>query len=134
MVGITRGTGRAHITRAALESIAYQTRDLIDAVQQDLGIQLEELRVDGGATANNFLMQFQADILGIPVDRPANIETTALGAGFLAGLGCGFWSAWDEIADNRKTERRFEPSMHDDRRDELFKGWKDAVGRMGRAS
>ncbi|MDP6358358.1 MAG: glycerol kinase GlpK [Planctomycetota bacterium] len=134
MVGITRGTGRAHITRAALESIAYQTRDLVDAVQQDLGIQLEELRVDGGATANNFLMQFQADILGIPVDRPANIETTALGAGFLAGLGCGFWSAWDEIADNRKTERRFEPAMHDDRRDELFKGWKDAVARMGRAS
>ena len=130
MVGITRGTNKAHITRAALESIAYQTRDLIEAAQQDLGIQLEELRVDGGATANDFLMQFQADILGIPVDRPANIETTALGAGFLAGLGCGFWSGWDEIADNRKTERRFEPAMADDLREELFTGWKDAVRRM----
>ncbi|MDA0839065.1 MAG: glycerol kinase GlpK [Planctomycetota bacterium] len=130
MVGITRGTSKAHITRAALESIAYQTRDLIEAVQQDLGIQLKELRVDGGATANNFLMQFQADILGIPVDRPANIETTALGAGFLAGLGCGLWSGWDEMADNRKTERRFEPDMVGDRRNKLYTGWKDAVGRM----
>ena len=134
ILGLTRGTTPSHIVRASLESIAFQSADLVEAMIYDAGLQLHQLRVDGGAASNNFLMQFQADILGIPVDRPANIETTALGAGFLAGLGCGFWSAWDEIADNRKTERRFEPSMHDDRRDELFKGWKDAVGRMGRAS
>lgn len=130
LLGITRGTGRAHVVRAALEGIAYQTRDLIAAAEKDLGVALKELRVDGGASANNFLMQFQADILGIPVDRPRNIETTALGAGFLAGLGCGFWSSWDEVATHRQTERRFFPQMPEEKRERFYEGWKKAVNRV----
>tara|TARA_B100000949_G_C14155965_1_gene396916 strand:- start:231 stop:851 length:621 start_codon:yes stop_codon:yes gene_type:complete len=130
LLGITRGTNREHITRAALESIAYQTRDLLEAVELDLGTALGELRVDGGATANTFLMQFQTDILGIEVDRPKNIETTSLGAGFLAGLGCGYWSSWDEIADNRQSDRRFVPQMTESKREELYGGWKQAVERV----
>ncbi|MBI2193139.1 MAG: glycerol kinase GlpK [Planctomycetes bacterium] len=130
LLGITRGTNRAHVVRAALESIAYQTRDLVEAAERDLGYRIEELRVDGGAAANDFLMQFQADLLGIPVDRPANLETTALGAGFLAGLGCGFWTRWEEVARHRRTERRFLPRMSADQREGLYRGWKNAVSRV----
>ena len=130
LFGLTRGTGRAHFARAALESIAYQTRDLIEAMGQDLGLGLKELRVDGGATANDFLMQFQADLLGTPVIRPENIETTSLGAGLLAGLGCGFWKGWEEVATSQVVGRRFEPSMPEGKREELYGGWKEAVGRV----
>ena len=123
-----RGAGRAHIVRATLESIAYQTRDVIDVMNADSGVPLRELRVDGGAAANDFLMQFQADILGVPVDRPALVETTAAGSAFLAGLATGFWSSPDELRDARRRERLFEPSMDAARRDELLRGWKRAVG------
>ena len=128
LVGLTRGAGRAHIVRATLESIAYQTRDVIDVMNADSGVSLRELRVDGGAAANDFLMQFQADILGVPVDRPALVETTAAGSAFLAGLATGFWSSPDELRDARRRERLFEPSMDAARRDELLRGWKRAVG------
>ena len=129
IVGLTRGTGREHIVRAALEGIAYQTRDVVDAMVADAGVPLEELRVDGGACANDFLMQFQADLLGIPVDRPAMVETTAAGSAFLAGLAVGFWSDPGELAGARATERRFEPTMSRDQADALYDGWKQAVAR-----
>jgi len=115
--------------RATLESIAYQTRDLVDAMQADAGAKILELRVDGGAAQNNFLMQFQADILDCPIVRPADIETTALGAAYLAGLATGFWKDLAEVESFWRAERRFEPAMHADRRDALFTGWKDAVAR-----
>ncbi len=127
--GITAGTSGAHIVRAALESIAYQTRELIDAMQADSGERLAELRVDGGAAANNFLMQFQADILGCRIVRPADIETTALGAAYLAGLATGFFSSSEEVENFWRAERTFEPTMHSDMREELFAGWKVAVAR-----
>jgi glycerol kinase len=111
IVGITRGTTAAHIARAALESIAYQVADLLDAMKKDAGIPLAELRVDGGAAANDTLMQFQADLLGVPVVRPAVTETTALGAAYLAGLAIGFWSSAQEIGGQWRVERRFEPRM-----------------------
>jgi len=129
MVGLTRGTNRNHIVRAALESMAYQTRDVLSCITKDSGMTLTELRVDGGAAANNFLMQFQADILGVPVERPAVIETTALGAAFLAGLAVGFWKDRDEIAANRKIERAFEPVMGESQREALYGGWQKAVDR-----
>ena len=129
LTGITHGAGREHIVRAALESIAFQTRDLVEAMQSDCGSQLTELRVDGGATANDFLMQFQADILGVPVVRPAYAETTALGAAFLAGLACGIWSGTDELEHFWSVDRRFEPAMPEARREELYFGWKRAVRR-----
>lgn len=129
LTGLTRGARREHIVRAALESIAYQTRDLVDAMESDCGAKLAELRVDGGATANDFLMQFQADILGVPVVRPAYPETTALGAAFLAGLATGFWSGTDELEEFWSVDRRFEPSMSDSRRSVLYEGWKSAVAR-----
>ncbi len=129
LCGLTRATDRAQIVRATLESIAYQTRDLIDAMQADSGKQILELRVDGGAAANNFLMQFQADILGCPIVRPADIETTALGAAYLAGLATGFWKSMAEVESFWRAERRFEPSMDATTRDRLFSGWKDAVAR-----
>jgi glycerol kinase len=115
--------------RATLESIAYQTRELIDAMQADAGERISELRVDGGAAANNFLMQFQADILGCPIVRPADIETTALGAAYLAGLATGFWKGVGEVESFWRAERRFEPAMDAATRDRLFSGWKDAVAR-----
>jgi len=127
--GLTRATGVAHIVRAALESIAYQTRELVDAMEADSGTPLAELRADGGAASNDFLMQFQADILGKPVVRPANIETTALGAAFLAGLAAGVWKSTDELESFWKADRRFEPRMEASRREELYEGWKHAVGR-----
>ena len=129
MAGLTRGAGRNHLVRAALESIAYQTRDLVEAMESDSRSGLGELRVDGGATANDFLMQFQADILGVPVVRPSYLETTALGAAFLAGLATGFWSGTDELEQFWSVDCRFEPGMSESRREELYAGWKAAVGR-----
>jgi len=129
LTGITRATGRAEIVRAALEAIAYQARELIDAMQDDSGERLSELRVDGAAAANDFLMQFQADMLGCPIVRPVDIETTALGAAYLAGLATGFWSGVPEIEGFWRAGRVFEPAMPPARRDELFAGWKAAVAR-----
>jgi glycerol kinase len=129
MTGISRATGRAHIVRAALESIAYQTRELVECMEADAGEPLRELRVDGGASANNFLMQFQADILGKPIVRPVDIETTALGAAYLAGLATGFWKDLAELEGFWRAERRFEPQMDERRREDLYAGWRSAVGR-----
>ncbi len=159
LLGLTRGTTREHIVRAALESLAFQTRDLIEAMARDAaglgaragaapkpgrkppralasraasgatrGLKLRVLRVDGGAAANDWLMQWQADLLGIPVERPAVLETTALGAALLAGLGSGFWSSTDEVARARRIERRFEPRMPRRRREEEYARWRAAVG------
>jgi glycerol kinase len=127
--GLTGASGRAHLVRAALESIAYQTRELIDAMQADCGEPLAELRVDGGASANDALMQFQADILGCRVVRPVDTETTALGAAYLAGLAVGIWKSRDEVERFWRTGRVFEPAMGAARREELFAGWKAAVVR-----
>jgi len=127
--GLTRGSSAAHLVRAALESIAYQTRDLVEAMEADSGERLKELRVDGGATANNFLMQFQADILGRSIVRPADIETTALGAAYLAGLATGFWKNVEEVESFWRVERVFEPGIAESRRGELYEGWKAAVER-----
>lgn len=127
--GLTFGAGRAHIVRAALESIAYQTRELLEAMQQVSRTQISELRVDGGAAANNFLMQFQADILGCRIVRPQDIETTALGAAYLAGLAIGVWSGPEQLQQLWKPERIFEPQMSPTMREELFAGWKQAVAR-----
>jgi glycerol kinase len=128
LIGITRGTTRAHVARATLESIAYQTRDIVACLEADSGIRLDVLRVDGGATANDFLMQFQADVLGTPVERPALLEVTAFGAAALAGLAVGFWSA-DSLPNGGGAVTRFEPRMSADRRDALYAGWKRAVER-----
>jgi glycerol kinase len=127
--GITRGTTRAHIARAALESIAYQTRDVLECMEADGGIKLKELRVDGGAVANDFLMQFQADILGVPVVVQQTHETTALGAAFLAGLAVGFWKDRNEIAKKAKIRKRYLPRMPLRERETLYKKWKRAVER-----
>ncbi|HUJ23381.1 MAG TPA: glycerol kinase GlpK [Bryobacteraceae bacterium] len=127
--GLTRATGRAHIVRAALESIAYQTRELVEAMQADAGEELRELRVDGGAAVNNWLMQFQSDILGKPLVRPVDVETTALGAAYLAGLAAGFWKGVEEVESFWRAERRFEPRMPESVRERLFGGWKAAVAR-----
>jgi len=129
IVGLTRGSGRSQLVRAVLESIAYQTRDVVSAMQQDSDLALAALRVDGGMVRNDFLMQFQADILGVPVERPAVIETTALGAAYLAGLAVKFWESQDEIAAQRRVERIFEPDMSVDRRESLYAGWGRAVER-----
>ena len=129
LIGLTRGSGKAHIVRATLEAIAYQTRDVIDAMQADSGLTLPALRVDGGAVANNFLMQFQADILGVPVQRPAVTETTALGAAYLAGLATGYWASQDEISKLWQVEKTFEPQMSEDQRNSLYQGWQRAVER-----
>jgi glycerol kinase len=127
--GLTRASGKAHIVRAALESIAFQSKELIDAMEADSGQPIRELRVDGGAAVNNFLMQFQADILGKTVVRPADVETTALGAAYLAGIAEGVWSGVDEVESFWRIERRFEPRMAANRRDELVHGWRHAVSR-----
>jgi len=129
IVGLTRGSTRAHIARAVLESIAFQTADLIQAMQQDAGRPLSELRVDGGASRNDLLMQFQADLLGVPVLRPANTETTAFGAAALAGLGVGFWQSQEELASLWKLERRFEPRMSRDEAARRRARWSQAVER-----
>lgn len=129
LVGLTRGTGRAHVARATLESIAYQTRDVVEAMQADSGLKINTLRVDGGAVRNDFLMQFQADILGVPVQRPAITETTALGAAYLAGLAVGFWPSREQIQELWSVERTFAPEMSPRTRDTLYAGWKRAVER-----
>jgi glycerol kinase len=127
--GITRGSNAGHIARAALESIAYQVADLMDAVQTDTCTPLKELRVDGGASANDALMQFQADILGVPVVRPAMTETTALGAAFLAGLGVGFWKDLQTVYEMPREERRFEPRLPRSKVDTLRQRWNEAISR-----
>ena len=127
IVGLTRGVNSNHIIRATLESIAYQTRDVIDAMKADSGIQLAALRVDGGAVANNFLMQFQSDVLNTEVRRPEVTEVTALGAAYLAGLAVGFWGSLDELKDKAVLNRTFYPHACDDKRDRRYKGWKRAV-------
>jgi len=129
IVGITRGTNRHHLVRAALESIAYQTRAVVDAMAHDSGVRPEVLRVDGGAARNDFLCQFQADILGIPVERPASTESTALGAAYLAGLATGFWKDEQELAAQFKIGKRFGPLMPAPRREELYAGFERAVER-----
>ena len=129
LIGITRGTKAAHIARAALESIAYQSMDLLHCMTADAGITIGELRVDGGATANDTLMQFQADILGVPVARPPVRETTALGAAYLAGLAVGCWKGVDEISDRAPVEKRFLPGMATEKVDRLTRGWRRALER-----
>lgn len=125
--GLTRGTQKEHFVRATLESMAYQTRDVLTAMESDSGIRLKALRVDGGAVQNNFLMQFQADILGVPVERPIVNEVTALGAAYLAGLAVGFWKNKEEIASQWQVERAFSVNMPQEEADELYEGWKMAV-------
>lgn len=127
MFGLTRGTTKEHFIRATLESLAYQTRDVLTAMQQDSGNRLAKMRVDGGAVRNNLLMQFQSDILGCPVERPIISETTALGAAYLAGLAVGFWSSCEEISEQWASERIFEPVMNEQQREQLYGGWQRAV-------
>jgi glycerol kinase len=129
IIGLTRGTGKAHIARAALESICYQTADLVDAMHNDSGIELKELRVDGGATRNDSLLQFQADVLQIPVVRSRITETTALGAAYLAGLAVGFWKTKEELAQHWQADKRFEPKMPRKKAKELREKWNEAVKR-----
>ncbi len=129
LVGLTRGTGLPEIARATLEAIAYQVRDVLDAMEVDAGQRVATLRVDGGASANDTLLQFQADILDVAVERPRVAETTALGAAYLAGLAVGFWSDPGEVAANWQLHRRFEPAMDAGRRDRLYRGWQRAVER-----
>ena len=129
LFGMTRGTTRAHIARAALEAIAFQSAELLKAMERDAGTPLNELRVDGGAAHNNLLMQFQADLLGVPVVRPQVTETTALGAAFLAGLAVGYWQDEAEIAALWRAEQRFDPAMPETRRAALFGDWQRAVER-----
>ena len=130
ITGLSRGSNRNHIVRAGLEGIAFQVYDLVEAISKDLDIEISNLNVDGGAVANNFLMQFQADILKINIDRPKNIESTALGAGMLAGLGAGFWKNPSELKDVRKTDKIFHPTMPDDNRISLLSNWKSAIRKL----
>ena len=131
IVGLTRGATGGHLARAALESIAFQTADLIRAMEADAGIRLAELRVDGGATANNLLMQFQSDLLGVPAVRPRIAETTALGAAYLAGLATGFWANQEEIAAQWQVDQRFEPAMDRDLAENMLRQWRRALERAG---
>ncbi|WP_276210868.1 glycerol kinase GlpK [Heyndrickxia coagulans] len=125
--GLTRGTTKEHFIRATLESLAYQTKDVLAAMEADSGLPLKTLRADGGAVKNNFLMQFQSDMLGVPVERPVVSETTALGAAYLAGLAVGYWESREEIARQWKVERKFEPSLAEKEREALYDGWKKAI-------
>jgi glycerol kinase len=129
LVGLTRGTTRSHIARATLDAIALQSRDVLEAMREDSGIDLTTLRVDGGAVRNDLLMQIQADVLGVPVQRPAVTETTALGAAYLAGLGVGYWKDVNSLAQQWTVERTFEPRMADADRDHLIAGWQRALER-----
>jgi glycerol kinase len=129
IAGLTRGVTKGHIARAALEGIAYQVADVIDAMEADSGIETKELRADGGAAANELLLQFQSDILGIPVVRPQTLETTALGAAYLAGLAVGYWDDQEEIKSQWKVDRKFMPSMDAEHVDELRAGWDKALAR-----
>ena len=127
IVGLTRGANRDHIVRATLESIGYQTRDVVECMEKDSGIETTELKVDGGASNNDFLMQFQADILGVPVMRPRIVETTARGSGFLAGLAVGFWKSKSELVNAFELERKFTPQIGKGDREKLYQGWQKAV-------
>ena len=129
LVGLTRYVNRAHIVRAALESICYQTREILEAMNADSGVPLRALKVDGGATANNFLMQLQADILGATVIRPKVAETTSLGAAYAAGLATGFWQGLDDLTANWQVDRQWQPQIDDAQRNLGFAGWKKAVTR-----
>jgi glycerol kinase len=129
IVGLTRGSTVGHVARATLESMCYQTRDVLEAMIADSKVDLKALRVDGGASVNNLLMQFQADILGVPVQRPKVPETTALGAAYLAGLATGFWSSQQEVAEQWAIDRTFEPQMGEEQRNKLYSNWKRAVER-----
>ena len=127
--GLTRGANKAHITRATLEALTFQVRDAVEAMEGESGVTLTELRVDGGAAANDLLLQIQADILGRDVVRPAVLETTALGAAYLAGLAVGFWKDAGDVTANWREERRFAPQMPDELRAEMYAGWQRAVER-----
>ena len=127
MFGLTRGTTKNDLIKATLQSIAYQVRDIVDTMQEDTGIAIPILKVDGGGTANNYLMQFQSDLLDIPIQRSKNAETTALGAAFLAGLGVGFWKNTDEIREFYEAGKVFEADMTSERREKLYDGWQKAV-------
>ncbi|MDO4324873.1 MAG: glycerol kinase GlpK [bacterium] len=127
IVGLTRGAGRNHLIRATVESLAYQVSDIVEAMEQDSGIAMKTLKVDGGASANDFLMQFQSDILHAKVDRPVCIETTALGAAYLAGMAVGYWDSREDVRENWQLARTFYPEMEDAKRKKLLKGWKKAV-------
>jgi glycerol kinase len=129
VLGLTRGSNRAHLVRATLESIGLQAHDVLAAMQEDAGIALTTLKVDGGAAANGFLMQFQADVLGVPVERPVVNETTAMGAAFLAGLAVGFWRDTAEIAALWQRDRRFEPALAVAHRERIVRDWRRAVQR-----
>lgn len=127
IVGLTRGVNKYHIIRATLESLAYQVNDVLKVMEEESGISLNTLRVDGGASINNFLMQCQADIIGSPVERPKCIETTAMGAAYLAGLSVGYWENKEDVIKNRRTERIFQPHISDSEREKKVKGWNKAV-------
>ena len=127
IVGLTRGCNKAHIIRATVESLAYQTYDILEAMQADAGVKLAALKVDGGACKNDFLMQFQADIIDAPVHRPQCVETTAMGAAYLAGLAVGYWNSKEDVIANWAIDKVFDPQMDDDNRKKLLKGWKKAV-------
>ncbi|MRR14667.1 glycerol kinase, partial [archaeon] len=130
ILGITRSTTRAHIVRAALEGIAYQVKDLVNSFEESTGISFKELKVDGGASLNDFLMQFQADIIGCPIDRSKYIESTGMGAAFLAGIATGIWKPGPTIKKLRLSDKRFAPQLSDESRDDLYRGWIDAVSRV----
>ena len=129
LIGLERGTTSGHVARATLESMAYQTRDLVEAMEADAGVKLKQLRVDGGATVNDNLMQFQSDILGVTAQRPKVLETTALGAAYLAGLSVGFWKSQTDITKNWVLDRAFKPSMKKAEREQRYARWQDAVER-----
>ena len=129
IVGLTRNTRMAHIARAAVDAMAYQTRDVLEAMQLESKLPLTTLKVDGGASANAMLLQFQADLLNVTVRRPVVAETTALGAAYLAGLAVGYWDGFDDVARNWALDREFRPAMDAGERDRLYAGWKKAVGR-----
>ena len=129
IVGLTRGVNRAHIARAVLEAITLQVKDLLLAIDEDSGIELAELRVDGGASVSNIMMQIQSNMIGTYVNRPKTVETTALGAAYLAGLAVGVWKDLEEIETNREVDRVFVPEMDKDTRDKIYKGWLKAVER-----
>jgi glycerol kinase len=130
ILGLTRGSNRGHVARAALEGIAFQVADVLTAMQNDSGVELRELRVDGGAARNDLLMQMQADLLGVPVTRPSNPETTVLGATYLAGLAVGYWPDQQTIAKQWKADRQFTPKISEDERQERLSGWGKALGRV----
>ena len=127
IVGITRGVNKYHIIRATLESLAYQVQDVLTAMKADSGIELSALKVDGGASANNFLMQTQADMITVPVERPKCVETTAMGASYLAGLAVGYWDSMDEIRKTRAVDRVFTPMLAEEMRQKKLRGWERAV-------